>query len=326
MKQTSASGSKVTSKSTTGGPEMPVIIPPVQKPGVPRNSFFPLPWDKEGIGPPEATHYLPIPLRGKTPAKPVTGVYLPNGFTYIKPEVDVILFFHGNQRGDKDFPGGWKFDTIFEYWQGNFPKGSKGSKSTVQFRDDLNAAGKHSVVLIAPTLGVFPGAAGGGDQFGLFNTEAADAPGGYIAQVFEKLAEQEPKAKGITKARRIILAGHSGGGNPVLRQLELIKDTEICEVWAFEAIYVPVDTWYNAVRSNPSTEFFFHYATIEQKSKAEQIREKFAGPPINGKSGPRMGGQLNDRYIEHPAAATEDHYGALTKNFFDRVSNSTCIK
>src|SRR5262249_30273823 len=91
-------------------PTLPVGVPDVEKPGAAR------------VGPPEATYYFPIPLGGNTPAHPVTGVYLPNGFTYAK-EMDVILFFHGNQRGPK-MPSSWLFDTIDQYWGGNFPKGA----------------------------------------------------------------------------------------------------------------------------------------------------------------------------------------------------------
>src|SRR5262249_45633693 len=122
-------------------PTLPVGVPDVQKPGA------------ANVGPPEATYYFPIPLGGKTPGHPVTGVFLPNGFTFAK-EMDVILFFHGNQRGPK-MPSSWLFDTIYEYWGGSFPKGAP----PIQFRDDLIKSKKRSVVLIAPTLGQYPGAA-----------------------------------------------------------------------------------------------------------------------------------------------------------------------
>jgi hypothetical protein len=229
--------------------------------------------------------------------------------------VDVILFFHGNQRGGADFPSGWVFDTIYEYWGGNFPKGSS---PPIQFRDDLNKVvnkyGKHSVMLIAPTLGQFPGfqfATDGSSDYGMFGDKAADAPGGYLEQVFTQLAGKEPRAKGMT-VRRIILAGHSGGGDPLLRQIELMGRTPICEVWAFEAVYVDINRWANAIKKNTQTSFFFHYATATQEKRATNIKG--------------LAGTTNLSLIEKPAVTTGDHYGALTQNFFDRLDSSPCIK
>lgn len=316
LNQTPPSGSKATNKPKKPAPApiqpaLPVHVRPVQRPGVARNSLSPLQWDMDAIGPPEATFYFPIPLGGTTPPLPVTGVFLPNGFTD-PHQVDVILFFHGNQRGDKDFPEGWKFDHIDQYWGGNFPKGNQ---PPVLFRENLNTSGKHSVLLIAPTLGQYPGSSFATDassDYGKFGDQAVDASGGFLEQVFTKLEEKEPNAKGMTVGK-IILCGHSGGGNPLLRQIELMKSTPICEVWAFEAVYTDTDRWAKAITKNTQTKFFFHFATPPQKKRAEDIRDGLAN-------------QTNMSLIENPKVATKDHYGALTRNFLDRLNAATCIK
>jgi hypothetical protein len=298
------------------------------------------------VGPPEATYYLPIPLGGDTPSHPVTGVFLPNGFSY--GNVDVILFFHGNRNGP-GMSAGWLFDTIDKYWGGSFP----GGEPPILFREDLNKSGKHSVLLIAPTLGVYPGssyATNGSSYYGMFGNQAADAPGGYLDQVLAKLAEKEPKSKGI-KIGKIILAGHSGGGDPVLRQIELMQRTPICEVWAFESIYVGASLWVDAVTSHTDTQFYFHFATTAQRDRAVEIESKLKDKSfamdtvqpitIDGKKLPRqktteakfidlMGGRLNASFIPNPPVPTVgsggDHYGALTQNFLDRLNASKCIK
>ena len=140
------------------------------------------------IGPPNVTYYCPIPLGGSTPSQPVTGVFLPNGFTYPSLVIDVILYFHGNRAGG---PSSWKFDTINQYWGGSYPRG----EPPVLLRENLNKSGKHAVLFIAPTLGPYPGS-GDGAQFGNFDTQAADAPGGFLEQVLTELAAKEPKMKG----------------------------------------------------------------------------------------------------------------------------------
>jgi hypothetical protein len=173
-----------------------------------------------------------------------------------------------------------------------------------------------------------------------------------LEQVFAKLADKEPKAKGM-KVGKVILAGHSGGGNPMLRQIELIEDHEICEVWAFEAVYVDTDKWVNAITSNAYTKFFFHYATTAQRDLAVEIETKLKKAiievntvqpvTIDGQKYPRqkspeetlpkyidlMGGQLNASFIPKPeppkVGSGGDHYGALTQNFSDRV-NKSCLK
>ena len=335
-KQLPGSGSKATSKPTKTAPApiLPTGVPDVQKPGA------------TSVGPPEATYYFPIPLGGSTPSQPVTGVFLPNGFSY--GNVDVILFFHGNRRGAK-MSTGWFFDTIFKYWGGNFPEG----EPPVLFRENLIKSTKHSVLLIAPTLGLYPGSSYTTDassDYGIFGQQAVDAPGGFLEQVVAKLAENEPKAKGM-KVGKIILAGHSGGGDPVLRQIELMQRTTIYEVWAFEAVYVNTDLWVNAIASNTDTKFYFHFATTAQRDLAREIEGKIKTKTfemdtvqpitIDGKRYPKqrsteakfvdlMGGKLNVSFIEKPAApkvgSGGDHYGALTQNFFDRLQAATSIK
>src|SRR4029079_19630747 len=73
---------------------------------------------------------------------------------------------------------------------------------------------------------------------------------------------------------KIILAGHSGGGTPVLRQLELIQDHAICEAWVFEGVYVDQDKWVNVIKNHSDTKFFSHYHTTAQQEEAKGIETK----------------------------------------------------
>jgi len=151
------------------------------------------------------------------------------------------------------------------------------------------------------------------------------------------------------KIGKIVLAGHSGGGTPMLRQIELMQRTPIREVWAFEAIYVGTNSWVNAVTSNTDTQFFFHYATVAQRDRAQEILTKLKGTTfdldtarpigIDGKRYPKqevtkanyidlMGGKLNASFVENPTVPKVggDHYGALTKNFADRIDAAKWMK
>jgi hypothetical protein len=295
-------------------PTLPAHVPPAQGPGL------------SAVGPPSVTYYFPIALGGSTPGHPVTGVFLPNGFTYPN-KVDVILYFHGNRAGG---PNSWKFDTVDQYWGGSYPRG----EPPVLLRENLNKSGKRSVLLIAPTVGPYPGS-GRGDQLGIFDTQAANAPGGFLEQVLTALAAKEPKMTGA-KVGKIILGGHSGGGDPVMRQIELIKNTKkICEAWLFDAIYLATDRWVSAIEDNPDTSFYFHFGTAPQKKRAQAILDMYTEDEQTWKS-ETMYGEFDDHrwknqftenasVIENPKAETDDHFGALTKNFLTRLSAATCI-
>jgi hypothetical protein len=300
------------------------------------------------IGPPEVTHYIPVPIGVKAVNPSPTGVFLPNGFTY-PCTVDVILHLHGNRDGG---PKTWKFDTIDQYWGGSYP----GGETPVKLREDLNTAGKHSVVLVAPTLGKYPG--GNTADNGNFMTQAADAPNGFLEKVLAELANREPKFQASTcplpeknkgdakpkvapkvapKVGKIVLSAHSGGGVPLLEQVNRMQGT-VCEVWLFDAVYVSLDRWVSAIEDNPDVNFYFHFGTAPQQDRAEKIQKMYSydydhkDVQVDGyayglgkyvKYGYLAGGKRNVFIVPGPK---DDHFGALTQGFLPRLRAATCIK
>jgi hypothetical protein len=284
---------------------LPAGVPDVEKPG------------SAWVGPPAVTHYFPIPLGGKFSGPFATGVFLPNGFTYLI-KVDVILFFHGDRDGD------YACDHIAQYWRGAYPKKKAAPSGPVTLRKDLNDAGKKSVVLIAPTLGVNPRFEHP-ETVGDFFEKSAEAQGGFLTKVLHELALAEPKARGgqgsatgfdqEPEVGKIILAAHSAGGRPLLRQAQLMPSNRISEVWAFDALYgtnIPAEygshianAWLDVMIDSPSTKFFFHFGTDWPTKHARKL-ESLAKERSPG----------NGTFIEGP---TGDHFGVLTKNFSKRL-------
>lgn len=88
------------------------------------------------ISPPQRTLYINIPLGGESPAKPMTGIFIPEGYR-LQSSVDLILYLRGHHKGAPR-------QTIQEYWnQRRFPYWA--------LREGVNNSGKN-VILVAPTL------------------------------------------------------------------------------------------------------------------------------------------------------------------------------
>jgi hypothetical protein len=308
--------------------KLPSDVPALEKPGVARNSLSPLQWDMRTIGPPKATHYFPISLGDSFRGPAATGVFLPVGFTY-PSKVDVTLFFHGD-RGDS-----YACDHIKQYWGGNYPTAKAAPYGPVTLRQDMNDSPNKSVwssLLIAPTLGVNPryNAASIGD----FLDKSAVATGGYLTQALHELAGVEPKAKdsfgAITGYERepevgkIILASHSAGGRPMLRQAQLMPKNRICEVWAFDALFETTPAayggeiakaWFTVIRNNPGTKFFYHFGTEAPIKHSRDLESSVKGE-----------GLQNASFIEGPTGGDAFHFAVLTKNFPDRLKAANCTK
>jgi hypothetical protein len=268
------------------------------------------------IGPPHATYYFPISLGDSFPGPFATGVFLPNGFTYPN-KVDVILFFHGDRDSD------YACDHIDQYWGGTYPKKKAAPSGPVTFREDLNSSRKKSLLLIAPTLGVNPRF--NSTSIGDFLDQNAEAKGGFLTKVLHELAQVETKVKdrfgtiaGFEREPEIgniILAGHSAGGRPMLRQAQLMPPNRIGEIWAFDALYgtdIPdqygkhiADAWLDVVKKNPNTKFFDHFGT-EWPTKHSQKLESMVND----------NGLKNAFFFQGPNG---DHFGVLTQNFSKRL-------
>jgi len=270
--------------------KLPRGVPPVERAPT---SLFPY----QVIGPADATWYFPIELPGTSP----TGVFLPQGFSY-GSQVDVILYFHGNKRGE--------FSHINQYWGSGFPY-----KCTL--REDLNAAGKNAI-LVAPTMGSAPGhALYGNPDLGIFGQ-----PGGaacFLDHVMQWLGNYDPhyslkNPKVIPTVGKVILAGHSGGGSPIHTQMESLK-AKICEIWCFDVVYYDVTDWMSFAYYNPTKRLTFFHAVqslgaLKELKKLKEITEMGLHRSMG-----------NIQFID----AGNHHYPALTNNFRNQVKGSTCL-
>jgi peptidoglycan hydrolase-like protein with peptidoglycan-binding domain len=194
---------------------------------------------KRESSPPSQTLYVRIPLGSESPAKPLTGIFIPQNFRP-QAQADLIIYLHGFKTSSTL--------TIEGYWNSSrFPH--------FALREGLNDAGKN-VVLVAPTLGAR-------SQPGWLTN-----PGGfdkYVDQVLAALAAHGPhKEAGIVpRAGNIILACHSGGGLR-MRQLALSGAGyagQIKECWGFDCTYNRGDDtqWAAWARSRPDARLFVYY-------------------------------------------------------------------
>jgi hypothetical protein len=187
------------------------------------------------------------------------------------------------------------------------------------------------MLLIAPTLGVNPryNAASIGD----FLDKSAEAKGGFLTTVLDELARVEPKGKdsfgavtGYERAPevgKIILASHSAGGRPMLRQAQLMPKNRVCEVWAFDALFETTPAayggeiakaWHVVVRNNPSTKFFYHFGTTAPTKHSGDLKTLVEGE-----------GLKNASFIEGPSGGDDFHFAVLTKKFPERLKAANCV-
>jgi hypothetical protein len=290
--------------------KLPSGVPPVEKQPT---SLFPFP---PPVGPAEATYYFPITALKK--CNP-TGVFFPYGY-HFTPVIDVILFFHGFK-----WPTGvprQEFTNINEYWNGNL--------HGIRFREDINASGKQ-VVLIAPTLGTYPGSSNHKDDMGIFTKPTGgddflEEVRGWIGKYVPQYASRPGPKPGTTTSLtptigKLVLAGHSGAGIILATQAKGMK-TPICEVWGFDCMYGykkgnfdtlqdPITDWHD-IASDPSrkTKYFFHWATTGNE---KELDEKYH--------------LKNVTVLEMKHAKGEEglHFKTLTRNFLTRVKDASCF-
>ena len=194
---------------------------------------------KRESAPPAQTLYLNIPLGSEQPAKPMTGVYIPESFR-AHPQVDLIIYLHGiKPRSNLAIDQYWN-TKYFPYWP---------------LRERLNASQKN-VILVAPTLG----------PRSQWQTGWLTKPGGldkYLAQVLAALAAYGPYRNATPQIGSIILACHSGGGRP-MRELALAQNNcarKIKECWGFDCTYFDADLsgWPRWARARSDAKLFLYY-------------------------------------------------------------------
>lgn len=190
--------------------------------------------------PGDLTVYLKINLANGVQA--MTAVYLPDRMK-VGSELDVILYLHGHggpipiQRyltKDKDF----------------------------LLREEIAKSDYKGFVFIAPTLGSF-------SEAGLLNKDGESylrmVMNGIFARVDATYAAGIPNFRTVPSVKRIVLAGHSGGGAP-MRALasQPYINKKVCEVWCFDSTYGGRTTgefWMNWINGGHQLERFWVYAT-----------------------------------------------------------------
>jgi Putative peptidoglycan binding domain len=200
--------------------------------------------------------YVEIPLGSESPARPMTGIYVPPGFSP-QPRVDLIVYLHG-------FKSSHPAATIDAYWDSRqFPYWP--------LRDGV-AESRKNVILVAPTLGPRSQA---GRLLGVGGFDA------YLDQIMKALTAHGPYAdRGPAPTPgNIVLACHSGGGRP-MRQLAVSEQrsaAQVRECWGFDCLYNADDAalWIRWARSRPDARLFLYYlssaAELSKRLQAQRL-------------------------------------------------------
>jgi hypothetical protein len=174
-------------------------------------------------------------------AQPVTGVFIPEGYTP-GGSVDIVLWLHGHKAESL------RKSAIDKYWDAKrFAYGA--------FREGVNASGRN-VILVAPTLG-------GHSEPGLLTK-----PGGldaFLASVLAAMRAYGPHRGAMADPAlgNLILACHSGGGAPMLA-LARGKNrvaAQIRECWGYDCLYNAGSDalWADWARSRPGAKLYIYY-------------------------------------------------------------------
>ena len=228
---------------TAGVGPPPAAGAPSPSPG-PANRLTPALVKRE-TSPPAETLYLDLALGIESPARPMTGIFIPESYR-AQPQVDLILYLHGVKytTGFKPYPT----LTIDDYWdKRRFPY--------FTLREGVNESRKN-VILVAPTLGARA-------ETGWLTRRGGFAT--YLDHVLAALAAHGPY-KGAGQPPRlgnVILSCHSGGGLP-MRLLALSGErytSQITECWGFDCTYNSGDDteWARWAKSRPDARLYIYY-------------------------------------------------------------------
>jgi D-alanyl-D-alanine carboxypeptidase len=201
--------------------------------------------------PPASTLYVSIPLGGESPARAMTGIFIPEKYV-ARARVDLILYLHGYKTTRVCGPG--DSVSIDGYWRSHY----------WPLREEVNSSGKN-IILVAPTLGPRSQARRLTDPRGF---EA------YLDQVLAALTEYGPyrQVGRSPTLGNIILACHSGGGSP-MRRLAMGSHryaNRIRECWGFDSLYDKSDPelWAQWAKSRPDAKLFiYHLGSTREFSK-----------------------------------------------------------
>lgn len=206
--------------------------------------------------PAASTLYVHIPLGSESPARPMTGIFIPENYVP-REQVDLILYLHGHKTTRVCGPG--DSASIDGYWRSRY----------WPFREEINSSGKN-VILVAPTLG------GRSEAGSLTNPAVFEA---YLDKVLAALTAYGPyRNSGHSPTiGNVILACHSGGGSP-MRSLALGNHRyadRIRECWCFDSLYHPRDPelWAGWARSRTAARLSVHYLGSTQ-GLSKQLKDK----------------------------------------------------
>lgn len=223
-------------------------------------------------------------LGSESPAIVQTGIYVPE-FYKARPEVDLIVYFHGHK-----IPSGLSTrGTISEYWKRPRP---------FLLREAVNDSGKN-VVLVAPTLGIY-------SQAGkLTSPNSFDM---YVDGILQVLAKSGPYAGGnfMPVVGNIVLACHSGGGKVMRRLVQMTHrySNKIRECWGFDCLYDSCDAavWRQWALGNSNLKLFVYYRG-STRDYSEDLRgnegpkiPRPANVTVEGSSAPSHG-QVPTRHL-----------------------------
>jgi hypothetical protein len=182
---------------------------------------------------PAHTLFLKIDLKvekgdGK-PVQPMTAVFAPDPKLLTTPDVDVLLWFHGDKR----------------IWSKNRKDTLDMSGTTVQdyikvdeckLREFIlrSSKNKKNFLLVVPTLSDRTGA--GAEPGGLlWKQDQAEA---FLQQVLNGV--QKYMGKNVTGPKNVVLAAHSGGGHLLGHMAQSFGgmfEKKVTEIWCFDCTY-----------------------------------------------------------------------------------------
>ena len=199
----------------------------------------------------EHTLYVDISLGEESPARPMTGIFIPENYVPQR-QVDLILYLHGYKNIDICGPD--ESVSIDGYW----------SSAHWPLREETNRGGKNAI-LVAPTLG--PKSQAGR----LIDARGFEA---YVTDILTALRKYGPyqTATPDPECGHFILACHSGGGEP-MRKLALGNHRYadyIRECWGFDCLYGSsgAEQWAKWAEHHQNAKLFIHYLhTTEAQSK-----------------------------------------------------------
>ncbi len=191
---------------------------------------------------PGATHYLPIALSRHTHKR--VGAFVPTAARFAD-SVDVIVYFHGHaipacQTNTAKFvKGGMQY-----YW--NTPL-------FTCLRRDLEQSGRRAV-LLAPAMHSLVGGKYGAPGYG--NLGDAGKFDEFVSKSLTLLKDRGSLPRNATIGN-VVLAGHSGGGEPmqaVMKAKNTLKP-KIRAAWGFETLYFGTSAINNWLESDPALRY-----------------------------------------------------------------------